>query len=314
MSELFGRSYEFEFIGKNNEFSTKITNLDMRFQIEKNLTEIPNPATFYIWNMNKAHRDQIEEPEIYCSLKAGYGDKPLLIFKGAITDAFSYPDGPNNVTQIEVMDGFTEWRDEVSSVSFSPHEPKASALKKNANLNSTAKNILAYIAKDMKLPITFDQNIDDYTFKNGFAYYGAAREAMSRVCKAAGYRWSIQNSVIRITSNLWSITDSGIVIASGAGMVGSPERLRRSAKQSAKVKDEETGKKIAVKTARPKFDGWRITSLLRPEIEPGDYFICRAKYDPFTTGKTLKASNVRHAGGTNEQDWYTQIEASEQVE
>lgn len=315
MTVLFDKGYEFEFIDKHNVYSERITGLAMSFEIEKNLTELPNEATFRIINMNPAHREMIEEPEIYCSLKAGYlyGGQTLgQIFTGAITDAYSSPSGTDIVTEISVMDGFLNWRDEITSVSFSPHEPKAATLKKNLNQNSTAKNILQYAASDMGLPITFENGLEDYLFKNGFSYYGAAREAIARVCKAAGYRWTIQNNVINILSNIWSVTDSGIVIAAGAGMVGSPERLRRTAKQTAKVKDEETGKKVSVKTARPKYDGWRITSLLRPEIQAGDYFICRAKASPFTTGKTVRATNVRHAGSTEDKQWYTQIEASEQ--
>jgi hypothetical protein len=311
--ELFGRSYLFRFTDKKSSpQAVQISSLDMTFEIEKNLTEFPNVARLSLVNMNPRHRDMIENPETYCQLDCGYGTKPLQIFAGAISDAYSHKEGTEVITEIEVRDGFLEWRDETTSISFSPHQAKAATLKKNVDLNSTAKNILGYIGRQMGLPVAFDAGVEDYTFKNGFSYYGSSREALARVCKAAGYRWSIQSSVIRIMPSIWSITDSGIVIASGAGMVGSPERLRRSAKQSAKVKDEETGKKINVKTARPKFDGWRITSLLRPEIEPGDYFICRSSTDPFTTGKTLKATNVRHGGGNDDTPWYTQIEADEE--
>jgi hypothetical protein len=310
---LFDQVYAFEFIDKNSPNAVRITELNMSFEIEKNLTELPNEARFTIRNMNKQNRDLIEQPEIYCSLVAGHDGQPLPIFKGVITDAYSYRDrGNTNVTEIEVRDGFLEWRDEITSVSFSPHVPKAASLKKNANMNSTAKNILQYIANDMKLPITFEEGVEDYLFKQGFSYYGAAREALARVCKAAGYRWSIQSSVIRILPPIWSITDSGILLNSLSGMVGSPERLRRSAKQSAKVKDEETGKKVQVQTARPKFDGWRVTTLLRPELEPGDYFIVESMYAPFTQGKTLKASKVRHQGTYQTTQWLTQVEADEQ--
>lgn len=315
MTVLFERGYEFEFIDKQQVYSERITQLPMYFEIEKSLTELPNAAIFRIWNMNPEHREMVEEPEIFCSLKAGYlygGQQLPNIFTGAIVDASSSSQGTDIITEIEVMDGFLQWRDEITSVSFSPNVPKAATLKKNVNQNSTAKNILQYAANDMKLPITFEDGLEDYLFKNGFSYYGSAREAIARVCKAAGYRWSIQNDVINILTPIWSPTDTGILIAAGSGMVGSPERLRRSAKQTAKVKDEETGKKVNVKTARPKFDGWRITTLLRPEIQCGDYFICRSKFAPFTTGKTVRATNVKHAGGTDDKDWYTQIEASEQ--
>jgi hypothetical protein len=311
--ELFNRQFIFQFIQKGTRTaSEKITNLDMTFEIEKNLTEFPNVARLTMINLNPRHRDMLEDPETYCQLDCGYGTKPMQIFAGAISDAYSHKDGTEVITEIEVRDGFLEWRDEITSISFSPHQAKAATLKKNVDLNSTAKNIINFIGTKMGLPVAFDAGVPDYTFKNGFSYYGSAREALARVCKAAGYRWAIQSSVIRIMPSIWSITDSGIVIAGGAGMVGSPERLRRSAKQSAKVKDEETGKKINVKTARPKFDGWRITSLLRPELEPGDYFICRSTTNPFTTGKTLKATNVRHAGGNDDQPWYTQVEADEE--
>jgi hypothetical protein len=69
---------------------------------------------------------------------------------------------------------------------------------------------------------------------------------------------------------------------------------------------------VQVQTARPKFDGWRVTTLLRPELEPGDYFIVESMYAPFTQGKTLKASKVRHQGTYQTTQWLTQVEADEQ--
>ena len=311
---LFGRSYFFEFIGKNDAFSEKITGLRMNFEIEKNLTELPNPARFTVYNMNPAHREQIEEPEIYCSLNAGHGIAPELIFMGSVVDAYSVNQGTNVLTHLEVRDGFLNWRDEIATVNFAPRQAKAATLAKNTDQYASAKNILTYAAKQMKLPIKFDPSLPPYEFENGFSYYGAAREVLARVCKAAGYRWSIQNNVISIMSNIWSITDSGIYLSSDTGMIGSPERLRRSDRQTAKVKDEETGKSTRVQTARPKFDGWRITSLLRPTLLPGDYFIVKAKNDPFTKEKTLKAAQVRHAGDTDTNLWHTQIEADDRGE
>ena len=311
---LFGRSYFFDFIGKNDEFSVRITGLRMSFEIEKNLTELPNPARFSVYNMKPAHREQIEEPEIYCSLNAGYGESPELIFMGSVVDAYSVNQGTDVVTHLEVRDGFLNWRDEIATVSFAPREAKAKTLEKNTNQYASAKNILTYAAQQLRLPVRFDPTLVAYEFKNGFSYYGAAREVVARVCKAAGYRWSIQNNVLMIMSSLWSVTDSGIYISSDTGMIGSPERLRRSAKQTAKVKDEETGKNTRVSTARPKFDGWRITSLLRPTLLPGDYFIVKAKNDPFKNEKTLKATQVRHAGDTHSDLWHTQVEADDRGE
>ena len=313
MTMLFGRTYFFDFVGKNDEFSERITGLRMSFEIEKNLTEVPNPARFSVHNMNPAHREQIEEPEVYCSLNAGYGISPPLIFMGSIVDAYSTTSGTDVITHLEVRDGFINWRDEISSISFSPTEQSKNVLKKATNQHASAENILKYAAKEMGLPIKLDSDLPPYVFKNGFSYYGAAREAIARVCKAAGYRWSIQDNVIRIHSPIWSITDSGILFSAETGMIGSPERLRRSAKQSAKVKDEETGKNVSVTTSRPKYDGWRVTSLLQPTLLPGDYFITQSKFDPFKNGKTLKATNVRHAGDTDGNDWYTQVEADDRA-
>ena len=310
----FGRSYFFDFIGRNSEFSERISGLRMSFQIEKNLTELPNPARFSVYNMNPAHREQIEEPEVYCSLNAGFGANPPLVFMGSIVDAYSEQSGTDIITHLEVRDGFVNWRDEITSIAFSPTEQSKNVLKKNANQYASAENILRYAAKDMGLPIRFDPNLPKHVFKNGFSYYGAAREAIARVCKAAGYRWSIQDGVIRIHSPIWSITDSGILLTPETGLIGSPQRLRRSARQTAKVKDEESGKNVRVQTSSPKYDGWRVTCLLRPTLLPGDYYIVQSKNDPFKKEKTLKATQVRHAGDTHSRLWHTEIESDDRAE
>ncbi|WAX22449.1 baseplate hub protein [Pseudomonas phage MiCath] len=306
MTAYFNRSYKLEIvtplgenfvIQKHSNTEGIDTTLNISFDVVKDLTEIPNPGQFRLYNASPDVRTALETPETYIQFVCGYQDVTPLIFKGVIVAAWTEFNGVDIITNFDAMDGYLEWRDSVSTISLPA--------------GTTAKAILDRAAKGMNLPIRYPANMPEHKFARGFAYYGAAREVLVRVCKAVGLSYSIQNSVIQINNLEWNPQNSGITFDAGSGLIGSPERMRNAAYQSARVKDEITGKKVSVKTAQNKVDGWRIQSYLRGELLPGDYFGVTSRVTEFKNGKTLKASKVRFVGEYDSDAWFTYAECDE---
>ncbi|MCT9127504.1 hypothetical protein [Cupriavidus gilardii] len=114
------------------------------FDVEKDASEQPNPHKIRFFNLAPTTRKGIEEPDLRCVLYAGYGeeDGPILLAAGAITFAYSYFDGPDVVTELEVRDGYVEIRDTAVSLGYGP--------------GATARTIINDIAKQMGLGIGQD--------------------------------------------------------------------------------------------------------------------------------------------------------------
>ena len=102
----------------------------IEFDIERNNYSSVNRGTLKIYNLSRIHRQQIVHDQwdqsnsgpqtIYVVLQAGYGLGPNypVILKGNATRAFSYRQGVNFITQIDVFDGGLAYINAVTSRTF----------------------------------------------------------------------------------------------------------------------------------------------------------------------------------------------------
>ena len=97
-------------------------------------------------------------------------------------------------------------------------------------------------------------------------------------------------------------------------MIGSPERVYKSAEQMQK-KPLEKGEKrpqnvttvLSVNPDKEKKRGWRVKTLMRPEILPGDLVVVESN----TVKGTFMADKVEHSGDLYGGDWSTTLELYE---
>lgn len=80
-----------------------ISELRIKFNIEKSLVGYPNKATIEIYNLSEASRSKIEEDDLELSLFAGYEEHPL-IFKGEIINVIHLKDKTEWITTIYAGD------------------------------------------------------------------------------------------------------------------------------------------------------------------------------------------------------------------
>lgn len=267
---LFDRVVELT-IGQEGGKGVTITDLRISFSIEKGATKNPNKCTCRIYNMSKATRELVQVVGNVLILKAGYRQDigAQTIFTGTITRYLTVKEGPDWVTELEMMDGLLEFRDAKVSVSFAP--------------GVQAVDVLRNVAGKFNLPVrTLPENIAPLQYPDGFAFVGRVREAMDKVCEYMGLEWSIQDREVQILQKGGVFKQKAILLSSDTGMVGSPEQEAKTMTDKAAAKEGITKTQKGVQTTykldkdgnkqeRLRVLGYRVKSLLQPTLQPGGY-------------------------------------------
>ncbi len=283
---LFDRVYRLQ-VGQGNN-GVEITDLRITFDIVKTAKKNPNSNKIQIWNLQKSSRELCEKPDTRCILYAGYAeqDGPILIFNGNVTVAWSRYDLPDIITEFELADGGQEIRDTAISVGY--------------DKKIKSSQVLTDVSKKMGLPLTMPSNLIDFVWENGLSFFGPARTLMDKVTKAAGQEWSIQNGNVQVIEKRMVTTRQGIVISADSGLVGSPERERKQSDGNATPK-----KKTAKAKSDPlkEFDGWKVKTLLMPQVNPGD----RVEMDTRDVKGIFRCEQIQHRGDTHDGDWESEL-------
>lgn len=273
------------------------TSLRITFDIEKTTKTQPNHSKVVIYNLAPETRALFEQPDLRLTLHAGYVEDrgPLLIATGHVTFAFTVRDEADWATTLELHDGQVPLRDTVVSIGM--------------GAGASAKQIVRNIAGQMGMPVLLGDDLQDRTWKHGFSYYGAGRAAIHKVASAAGWEWSVQNETVQVLARGGTTAREAIVISPDSGMVKSPERRREGAQETAQVLDQTTGalprlKKVA--GLKPELDGWQVTSMLQPTINPGD--MVKVESVAIRGDGFFRVDHMRHLGDSASGDWQTELD------
>lgn len=289
----FDRTYRL-LVGRPGQKGVEIAPpLRIIFDISKDTSEDPNQIKIRIWGLSPATREAIVEPDNVAALYAGYEqeDGALLIAYGTVLRGWTFFDAPEVITELEVLDGYAEIRDTVVSLGYGP--------------GVRARLIIEGIARQMGLRLIMAQDAPDRVWQNGFSYYGAARVALHKAVQGTGLEYSIQNGELQVIARRGTTTRQGFVLAADSGLIGVPERTRQGAREKARVRDQRTGDNRDIVSSRQQADGWRVTSLLLPTLNPGDL----VKLESRTVQDWFRIESLRHTGDWGGQgDWITELE------
>ncbi len=194
-----------------NIHSDAETTLHVSFSVEKCDVESPNTAKIQVWNLSDSNLKILDSKDCIVELKAGYGNNNTLILAGNVTSVITVPENADRMTEMEVMDGRVELRDTVICLSI------------NGSVN--CKDIYKKIAKKMGVPITFAGDLLFKKMSNGFSYTGKAKNALQKIAKYCGDRWSIQNQTIQITWPGRAVSARGFLLNSETGLISIPKRI-----------------------------------------------------------------------------------------
>jgi hypothetical protein len=287
---LFDRVYRLLVGKKGQSQGLEITELRIQFEIEKTAKKNPNKSTIKIYNLKKETRAELEKPDTRCVLYAGYKDDAgaLLIFQGAVTFAWTKFDLPDIVTELELGDGAPEIRDTTISVGY------------GKGVKST--QILNDVSQKMGTPLTLPSNAPTRVWENGLSHHGSARALLDKVTKGTGLEWSIQNGNLQVIQSGMVTTRQGVELSADSGLIGSPERERKSKDGTTEVEDT-SKKKQKVKSATKSYDGWSVKALLMPTLVPGD----RVKLKTRDVEGIFRIQELKHKGDSHDGDWQTEM-------
>ena len=280
---LFDRVYRLLVGKKGEEKGLEITDLRIQFDIEKSAKKNPNSSSIKIYNLKKETRAEFEKPGTRCLLYAGYkdGEGPLLIFNGDVTFAWTQFKLPDIITEFELGDGATEIRDTTISVGYDK------GIKSSQIFND--------VAKKMDVPLTMPSNLVDRVWEHGLSYFGSARTLLDKVTKGSNTEWSIQNNNLQVIEQGMVTTRQGVLISANSGLVGFAERERQS--------KDGNSKSEKAKEPEKSDDGWRIKTLLMPQLNPGD----RIQLDSRSVQGVFRIQELKHTGDNWEGDWQTEM-------
>lgn len=299
---LFDRAIELT-IGQEGGKGVTIRDLRISFSIEKGATRNPNKCSCRIYNMNKGTRELVQVVGNVLILKAGYTQDigPQTIFTGTVTRYLTVKEGPDWITELEMMDGLLEFRDTKVSVSFGS--------------GIDAGVVLRDISGRFGLPVRSFPDIAPLQYPSGFAFVGRLRDAMDKVCEYLGLEWSIQNREVQIIDKGGVFKQKAIVLSASTGMIGSPEQESKTMTDKAAAKEGITRTQKGVDTTyrvdkdgnkqeRLRVLGYKVKSLLQPTLQPGGYVQVKSVG---IDGEFFRIERLIHAGDNYGSEFQTEL-------
>jgi len=216
-----------------------ITDLYIKFEVEKNISSALNTAKVDIYNLSDLSIEKIAVADSKLVINAGYLDETInAVFFGNIIKANVKQENGDKILTIEAQDGNKNYKSKKISISFK------AGIKVSDVLNMIFSNLSMPVSGKNLIPKS-----QQYTI--GYSFCGATKDALTDCLAACGLSWTIQNETIVILKDLKSAQETGLVLTKETGLL------------SIELGDENTG--IIKKTSPKKFT---IKTLLLPQLVP----------------------------------------------
>lgn len=291
-------------IGESGGKGQELAGLRFSFSIQKSAAKTPNQCSVRIWNASPSTRAKIEVIGKVLILKAGYSEDTgaVTIFTGNVTRSLTTREGPDWVTELEIQDGFLEFRDTKVSVSFAA--------------DISAKQVITDLAGRLNLPVRpLPEDMPEIKYPSGFAFVGRVRDGLDKACELAGVEWSIQNGQVQIIKRGGTIKQQAYVLSPDTGMIASPQQESKTMTEKAAAKEGITAGSPGVRKTKERNNdgevqevlqvlGYKVTSLLQPLIEPGGYVQIKSKG---INGEFFRVEELTHVGDTHGNEWHSEI-------
>lgn len=261
-------------LGKPNESTGRA--LRCQFSCEVGDSSSSNTGKITLWNLADETLRLLEQEDCLIELSAGYKDDLPTIMGGTLTYFETEQSGADQQTTIEFVDSFTSCRDNTVSLSYSG--------------TVSGDKIVRDAAQIMGCEVKFSKSAKLIDFTN-FAFVGAGKTLIERVCNRSKMRWSLQNGIVQICALDEPITMAAYVLSASTGLIGSPKPVFESASTSDK-KSSNASKRKAKK-------GIEVTYALNGHIQVDDY----VKVDSKPYKGNYRASKIKFTGDTEGDDW-----------
>lgn len=227
----------------------EISGLRMAFSVYKSESWSTNTANVRIWNLPDDRRNILNNYGNEIRVFAGYRREtgPELLFLGnsnLTTHIFAEPE---IITVFDCGDGERTLNSIIGSASFGANTP--------------VRDVIEYYAGLLGLSIVEMTPTDNLVYALGHKYTGMARNGLDIACQAVGLQASVQNNNIIILKPGVGSSKPPALIDANTGMIGIPQRYSDRRQYNYRA--------LPSKGEAPK-TGWKVRTLLRPDILPGD--------------------------------------------
>ena len=217
----FNREYVFS-AGKAGQRGFEVSELHIRFQIQKADCETPNTSKITLWNLSPAQLSELDGQDCIVTLRAGYkglrGEPGsiALIFAGAVSYVQTSLDGSDRMTEIEAVDGRIELRDSFVSLSY------------NGKINS--RKIIEDTAAAMGLTLTFAHDLLNSPglfadIPNGYSFIGAAKSALDKICGVSNLTWGVHNGILQVGKKGGAMSKEVFLLSPDTGLIHIPKKI-----------------------------------------------------------------------------------------
>ena len=205
--KLFERAVELK-VG-----DTLIICLDISFEVEKDLSPIPNNCHLAIFNLGAENRTLLSKHRrIPVTLKAGYKNALGLLFKGDLLRCQHLKEGPTWKTSLSMGDAL--------------HALETGRLEKSYAKGTPLKTIIEDLIKQLGLPAgNAQKQLEKLNAElpRGYAVSGNVMDQLAGILKGQGYSVSVQDGTLQILSNDKALDKEAISLTADTGLIGTPE-------------------------------------------------------------------------------------------
>jgi hypothetical protein len=300
--------------------------MDLSFNCKKTRSTVPNDLSIEIKNLSESTRKLLNANGAKIRLFVGYDTERILLADMDVTRAVTSWQPPESITKIECLDGFNALKNKKIALSF--------------KAGTSVATVVNALVKQLGLPLRpYTINLTK-PLKAGYSHTGTAYQALTDLLSEAGATWGIINDTVVIAKYGQGLGTATLLITPQNGLLSLPEEIdttltteRVQAKVVAdKVKKGVTNakdrrKKQTLKskvvsnsyvsiqarstptiqtlailpTEEAKTAGFKLTMLLRPELNPFDLVELKSK---FHSG-IFVVDEIEHYGGNRIDDFLT---------
>ena len=264
----------------------EITELRIKFEVDKSLVGSPNLAKIDIYNLKESDRNKINNEYSKVELYAGYKNKAKLIFKGEVRNIVHNYVAVDYISTIFAADGAlaleTATIDETFPAGTSTEDMVTKLLTK---LPGISKGSMEGIKKCLT---------NKRSLLKSLLMSGSVKEWIDKLSADCGFNYSVNDGVVDVNTKGKPLNDEPtFLVSQKTGMIGTPEVTEIGANCTVYLRGE-------LKLARR----FKIESPTAT-INVGNQFF--RKVNKNVNNNTYMIQQIKHTGDTHANEWKTDL-------
>lgn len=253
--------------------------LRIKFCIHKHVVSTASPTTISVYNLGPGLRNALKTKDAKISIRAGWENTGMVqVFSGSVLAAVNNRQGPDIVTDIMSLAGYSGTARSVTSKVFSG--------------GTKLGDVVVALAQDLVGVSVDKKHIDVKDTKyggQGWSFAGMVTEGLDKLARVYGFSWWIDQGRFHAVDDGRALRGGSTPLISGVnGFLLRAEPMLASPFQ--------------MKT------GASIYSIFNPFVEAGRSVKLESSVNPDLNG-VYKVHTLQHDGDTHSSQWQTNIQS-----